>query len=94
MMNMETHNLILKMSHAYFQDKKVTPEEIKNYITRSKSFFPEEKLNLDWLFHKLESIHSVNIGSMDVLDNNTDHVEWFNPNTNTGIKRINHKRRL
>ena len=85
-MDMEIHKLILNMSHAYFEDKKVTPEEIRNFIERSKSFYPEESINETWLFQKLEAIHSVNVGTMDVLDNNTDHIDWFNPYTNIPIK--------
>lgn len=74
------------MSNAYFQDKKVTPEEIRKFIKRSKSFYPEQTINENWLFQKLEAIHSVNVGTMDVLDNNTDHIDWFNPYTNIPIK--------
>lgn len=85
-MDMEIHKLILNMSHAYFEDKKVTPEEIRKFIERSKSFYPEQPINENWLFQKLEAIHSVNVGTMDVLDNNTDHVDWFNPYTNIPIK--------
>ncbi|KKN39014.1 hypothetical protein LCGC14_0747660 [marine sediment metagenome] len=85
-MDMKIHNLILSMSHAYFEDMKVTPDEIRKYIDRSKKFYPEETINEKWLFQKLEAIHSVNVGTMDVLDNNTDHVDWFNPYTNTPIK--------
>jgi len=85
-MDMGIHRLILSMSHAYFEDKKVTPESIREFIKRSKSFYPEQTINENWLFQKLEAIHSVNVGTMDILDNNTDHVEWFNPYTNIPIK--------
>ena len=85
-MDMKVHNSILNMSHAYFEDIKVTPEEIRKYIDRSKKFYPEEPINDKWLFQKLEAIHSVNVGTMDVLDNNTDHIDWFNPYTNAPIK--------
>ena len=85
-MNMEIHKKILNMSHAYFEDKKVTPEEIGKFIERSKSFYPEASINGTWLFQKLEAIHSVSVGTMDVLDNNTDHIEWFNPDANTPTK--------
>ena len=78
--------MIVNMSHSYFEDKKVTPEEIRKFIERSKSFYPEQTINENWLFQKLEAIHSVNVGAMDVLDNNTDHIEWFNPSTNISIR--------
>nr|HID58985.1 endonuclease [Desulfobacterales bacterium] len=79
------HNEIIKMSHSYFSEKDVTPEEIRKYIDRMKSAYPEVTLDEALLFRKLETIHSVIVGAPDVLDDVTDHEEWFNPSTNSPI---------
>jgi len=56
-MNMKVHDIILGMSHAYFKERKVTLEEIRVYVSRSKAFYSEEVINTGWLLWKLETIH-------------------------------------
>jgi len=81
------HESILKMSHTYFVDTNVTPEAIRIYIEGVKSLYPQADLNEAWLFRKLESLHAVIVGTPDFLDSKTDHEDWFNPSTNTPIRR-------
>jgi len=75
------------MSHAYFRNKNVDQQEIRDFIGRMKVVFPGENLDEALLFRKLESIHSIRIGLADTLDDATDHVEWFNPSTGEGYDR-------
>lgn len=80
------HEDILKISNTIFADVVVTPEDIRTFIERAKSFYPQEELNEAWLFRKLESMHSVIVGTPDFLDNKTDHEDWFNPSANAPIR--------
>jgi hypothetical protein len=81
------HEKILNMSYAYFDRETVTPEKIRTFIKSAKHFFPQSELNEAWLFRKLESIHTVAIGTPDFLDSKIDHENWFNPSTNATIRR-------
>jgi hypothetical protein len=83
----ENHKMIIRMSHGYMQNKNATPQEILTFIEKMKQAFPDMVLDEKELFRQLESIHSVSIGSSDILDDKTDHVEWFNPSTGEGLKR-------
>lgn len=83
----DTHEMIVRMSYPWFSTRKVTPDGIRDYIHRMKQFYPDEDLDEDILFLKLESKHLVSIGIPDILDDKTDHVEWFNSFTGEGLNR-------
>jgi len=79
---------IVQLSYAYFCDERVTPDGIKAFIAKMKAAFPDEEIDEDKLFIKLESIHTITIqGSMLTLDDSAGHEEWFNVSTNIPIKR-------
>lgn len=78
---------ILKMSHPYFSERKATPDTIREFIEMMKRGYGDTLVDEAWLFNKLESIHSVSIGTVTMLDDMTNHLEWFNPATNTATKR-------
>jgi hypothetical protein len=82
----KVHEDILKISHTYFAEAVVTPEDIRTYIERAKSLYPQTELNEAWLFRKLESMHAVVVGTPDFLDSRTDHEDWFNPSANAPIR--------
>lgn len=82
-----THNEILGMSHSYFSGRDVNPDVIREFVQKMKLAYPDTELGETWLFNKLESIHSVSIGTATTLDDMTGHEEWFNPATNTALKR-------
>ncbi len=85
---MNAFDMIVQMSYAYFAYKKVTPEEINNFIARMKSAYPDEEIDQEKLFLKLESIHTITIqGGMFTLDDAEGHEEWFNVSTNMPIRR-------
>ncbi|MEE9506713.1 MAG: Z1 domain-containing protein [Thermoplasmata archaeon] len=83
----EIHNQILGMSHSYFSGREVTPDTIRGFIARMVRAYPESKLDGAWLFGKLESLHTVFIGPASTLDDAAGHEEWFNPSTNSPLKR-------
>ena len=56
-MNMKVHEIILGMSHAYFENRKATPKEIRIFAEKSKAFYSDEEINMGWLLWKLEAIH-------------------------------------
>ena len=79
---------IINLSYAYFATIPVTPETIREFIQRSRGFYPEDVIDEKDLFNKIESIHSVTIdGDANILDDSADHEEWFNPTTNLPLKR-------
>jgi len=79
---------IVQMSYAFFALQNVTPESLKEFIARMKVAFPEQELNDEDLFRRLESIHSVSIqGSILTLEEAEGHEEWFNVSTNCPVNR-------
>lgn len=84
----DTIRKILRISHVEFADTRATPESIKAFIKRMRSAYPEGKIDEKELFAELEAIHSVTIeGDIKVLENNTGHEDWFNPQTGVPLKR-------
>ena len=83
----ENHKMIILMSHGYMQNKNATSQQILTFIEKMKQAFPDMVLDEKELFRQVQSIHLVSIGSSDILDDKTDHVEWFNPSTGEGLKR-------
>jgi hypothetical protein len=85
---MNTFDQIVQLSYAYFTNKKVTPENIRNFIKRMINAFPEETIDEEMLFSKIESIHNVTIDdTFFSLDSDEGHEEWFNVSTNLPTKR-------
>jgi len=79
---------IVQMSYAFFSLQSVTPESLKAFIVRMKVAFPEDNLDEEDLFRRLESIHSVSIqGSILTLEEAEGHEEWFNVSTNCPVSR-------
>lgn len=79
---------ITDMSHAYFDKHAPTPETIRDFIARMKGFFAEHELDEKKLFNLLESIHSPTINEdARSLEDNSNHEEWFNPDTNLPLNR-------
>lgn len=83
-----TEDYIINMSYSYFSQRNATPDLIHEYIERMKRFFSDETVDDVELFRKLEALHSVIIpGGVKILEDSTNHEEWFNPDTNLPIKR-------
>ncbi|WP_407355289.1 Z1 domain-containing protein [Methanolobus sp. WCC5] len=81
------YDTILNMSYSYFSETKATPDSIREFIEMMKRAYGNDYIDEDLLFNKIEASHSIVIGKETFLDDNTDHENWFNPATNTGIKR-------
>ena len=79
---------IIGMSYSWFSNREITPDSLHEYINRMKNAFPSHELDENFLFTTLESLHSVSIESEPfTLTDHTDHLEWFNPDTNAGLNR-------
>ncbi|MDD5126733.1 MAG: Z1 domain-containing protein [Dehalococcoidales bacterium] len=79
---------IINLSYSYFATHPVTPDSIRDFIKRAKGFFPEQTFDDKEIFNRLEAIHSVVIeGDAKILDEYSNHEEWFNPDTNLPLKR-------
>ena len=80
---------IKNQSRAFFggPDTDATPENIKDFISRMKRFYPEYNLDEDELFCIIEELHTITIKDLNILSDNADHIDWFNDSTNLGIKR-------
>lgn len=83
----DIHNNIIGMSHSYFLGRDVNPDAIREFIQMMNRAYSDTEIDEAWLFNKLESIHSVSIGTATTLDDMTGHEEWFNPATNAALKR-------
>lgn len=77
-------NTFIDMSYPYFSNKQVTPETIREYVELFKRVL--EDADEEALFEILESRHSVAIsGAVRIIEENSNHVEWFNPDTNQSL---------
>jgi len=84
----DVHDMIVGMSYTYFSEGEITPDTLREFIDRMKQAFPDEELNEEDLFKRLEAAHYVVIeGATRALDDDVDHEEWFNPSTNLPINR-------
>lgn len=84
----QIYEQIVSMSHGYFENRAVTPDTIRDFIARTKSFFPEHVLDERKLFNLLEAVHSPTISDdARILDDRSGHEDWFNADTNLPIKR-------
>ena len=79
---------IINLSYTHFAMHPVTPDTLRDFIKRAKGFFPEYTFDEKELFNRLESLHSVVIeGDAKILDDRSNHEDWFNPDTNLPLKR-------
>jgi hypothetical protein len=79
---------IVGMSHTFFLNKQVTPDALRNFINMMKNAYSNYDIDENELFAKLETAHSVILSSdFRTLDDDTDHLEWFNPFTNAPLTR-------
>lgn len=84
----QVYEQIVNMSYSHFSMHPVTPITIRDFINRAKAFFPEYDLDEKELFNHLEAIHSVFIeDEAKILEDNSNHEEWFNPDTGRPLKR-------
>ena len=84
----QIYEQIIDLSYSYFSTNPVTPDSIRDFIKRSKGFFPEQIFDEKELFNRLETIHSVVIeGDASILDDSSNHENWFNPDTNLPLIR-------
>lgn len=78
---------IARTAIAFFANQKVTPEEIRAFVTLMKPAFASG-IDEENLFLKIESILNVTIeGTILTLEDSVGHEEWFNVSTNMPIKR-------
>ena len=79
---------IIGLSYSYFSTRPVTPDTIREFIQRSKGFDTASVIDEKELFNKIESLHSVTIEEdARILDDASNHQEWFNPTTSRPLKR-------
>lgn len=79
----EVLDKIVKMSRGHFVDESPSADSIREFIARVKDFYKECVFDDLELFRILESIHRPRIiDNAGILEDSSDHEEWFNPNTN------------
>ncbi len=82
----DNFNTVIKMSYGWFQDNPCTRESLTSFVQNMISIHPG--IDGDRLYLELERIHTVRIiDSSSILEDHSDHIEWFNPSSNTGLKR-------
>jgi hypothetical protein len=84
----EIYDDIINMSYAWFMNREVNPESLTEYINMMRNAYKDQELNENYLFTRLESIHTVSIESEAfALTDHSNHLEWFNPDTNVALNR-------
>lgn len=87
-MKEENIKKFVDMSYTYFNNLNVDSGAIKDFIKRMKAAFPDEEIDEEELFLRLESAHIVSMSTnMTSLNNKADHEDWFNVSTNRPLKR-------
>jgi hypothetical protein len=86
-MNRKLLDTIINMSYAYFENIKPTPDNFNEFICRMEKTYSDQKIDRNLLFKELEANHNVCIGTVAILEENTDHIPWFNPFTNAPLKK-------
>jgi hypothetical protein len=82
------HDEIIGMSYSWFSNREITPESLYEFINMMRNAFSNQQLDEELLFTTLESIHSVSIeADPSTLTDHTNHIEWFNPDTNASLNR-------
>jgi len=77
---------VIRMSYGWFAARTCTTEALQTFVEDMNKAYPD--IDKDRLYSKLERLHSVRIlNSSSILEDHSDHVEWFNPSANTGLKR-------
>ncbi len=75
-------------SYVWFSTRQCTPETLQSFVEQfSNSFVAWDKTRGE-VYSELERLHTVEvIDTTGILEDNTNHVEWFNPSANTGTSR-------
>ncbi len=77
---------VIRMSYGWFAARKCTTETLQAFVDDMTRAFPD--LDSAKLYSELERLHSVRIlHSSSILEDHSNHVDWFNPSTNSGLKR-------
>ena len=84
----EKYDMIIKMSYAVFSNQPCTPPALKNFIGMVQPQLAECAISEEVLYTELERLHTISVlDSSIILDDHSDHIEWFNPSTNVGLNR-------
>lgn len=84
----QEYDTIIKMSYGFFSNNPCTPEKIHGFISMVRPILDKCGISKENLYSELERRHTVSIlDSSFILDDHGDHVEWFNPSTNAGLRR-------
>ncbi|MHB8160259.1 MAG: Z1 domain-containing protein [Thermoleophilia bacterium] len=78
----ELNEQIIGMAISHFQNRSVTPVTLRDFIERTRGFFPELDIDGEKLFSVLEAKLTISIvDEAMILGNTLDHIDWFNPDT-------------
>ena len=84
----QRYKMIIKMSYGMFSEKPCTPETLHEFISMISPSLLGSGISAEELYSDLERLHTISIlDSSSILEDLSDHVQWFNPSTNTGMRR-------
>ena len=76
------------LSSAILGSKKCTPDTINKFIQDHNGLLSDLGFSSDEAYEIIEKKCIVEIiDSSSIIEDNDDHIDWFNPSTNTGIDR-------
>jgi len=79
---------IFKMSYPFFADRPITSSSLNEFLDFVASAIRSSGKDRDYFYSELERRHTVSIPERaSILEDNSNHVDWFNPSTNSGLNR-------
>ncbi len=77
---------VIRMSYGWFAERSCTSEALASFVADMTRAYPD--LDAEKLYAELERLHFVQIlSSSSILEDHSNHIDWFNPSSNTGLKR-------
>ncbi|MHA1735941.1 MAG: Z1 domain-containing protein [Candidatus Thorarchaeota archaeon] len=84
----DSYQMVLRMSYAFFSERPCTPETLEQFIMMLQSELQKCGVSYDRAYSDLERLHNITVlDSSAILDEQGDHVNWFNPSLSTGLNR-------
>jgi len=82
------YDQIIRMSYPFFQDRPCTEDGLDQFYFIVQNALDNIRISKEQLYSDLERRHNISVlDSSVILDDNSDHIEWFNPSTNAGLDR-------
>ncbi|MEX0289785.1 MAG: hypothetical protein AB3N14_11805, partial [Flavobacteriaceae bacterium] len=84
----EIFQKIVQMSYGFFANTTCTPGALNEFLDMVEQTLLKAGVSRSQAYDQLERKHKIEVlDSSAMLQDHSDHIEWFNPDTNTAISR-------